>query len=273
LVKEIEMNKSKVSRARQVKLSDSMQQRLGVYAMAATAAGVGIGALAPAAEAKIVYTPAHEKILYTSVPLDLNHDGVTDFTLSRQFDYARGTRCGVFVSAPGGQSAVNKVWGNQEVKIGWFSSIAAFALPAGVIIGPKGLVAQPAGQKMLGRFFSNIGTGEGTYRGYYGPWANDGKGVTNRFLGLAFVINGETHYGWARLNQGGYRACTGLLTGYAYETTPNKAIATGQTSDDAGDEQAALAPLSTPAEVRPATLGALAWGSPGLALWRRDEEN
>jgi len=267
------MNKSKVSRARQVKLSDSMQQRLGVYAMAATAAGVGIGALAPAAEAKIVYTPVHEKISYNQVPLDLNHDGVTDFTLIGQFIYGRGTRCGVFVTAPGGESAVNKVWGNQEVKVGGFSSVAAFALPAGVIIGPKGLGAQPAGLKMLGQFFSNIGTGQGTYRGYYGPWANGGKGVTNRFLGLAFVINGETHYGWARLNQGGYRACTGLLSGYAYETTPNKAIATGQTSDDAADAQAVLAPSSTPAEVRPATLGALAWGSRGLPLWRRDEEN
>ena len=267
------MNKSKVSRTRHVKLSDSLQQRLGVYAMAATAAGVGIGASAPAAEAKIVYTPAHEKLSSNEFPLDLNHDGVTDFTLIGQFDYGRGTRCGVFVSAPGGQSAANKVWGNQEVKIGGFSSVAAFALPAGVIIGPKGLGAQPAGLKMLGQFFSVIGTGDGTYRGYYGPWANGGKGVTNRFLGLAFVISGETHFGWARLNQGGYRACTGLLTGYAYETTPNKAIATGQTSDDSSDEQVVLAPSDTPAEVRTAMLGALAWGSRGLALWRRDEAN
>jgi hypothetical protein len=267
------MNKSRVSRARQVKLSDSMQHRLGVYAMAATAAGVGIGALAPAAEAKIVYTPAHEKILYTSVPLDLNHDGVTDFTLIGQFFYARGTKCGIFVSAAEGESAVNKVWGNQKIKLPFGSSFAASALPAGVIVGPKGLGAQPAGEKMLGQFISIIGTGDGTYRGYYGPWANGGKGVTNRFLGLAFVIDGETHYGWARLNQSGYRACTGLLTGYAYETTPNKAIATGQTSDDAADEQAVLAPSSIPAAVRPATLGALAWGSRGFALWRRDEEN
>jgi hypothetical protein len=267
------MNKSKVSRARQVKLSDSMQQRLGVYAVAATAAGVGIGALAPAAEAEIVYTPAHEKISYNTVSLDLNHDGVADFTLIGQFFYARGTNCGVFASAAEGESAVNKVWGDQEIKLPFGSAIAASALPAGVIIGQKGFGAQPAGQKILGQFLSIIGTGEGTYRGYYGPWANGGKGVTNRFLGLAFVINGETHYGWARLNQGGYRACTGLLTGYAYETTPNKAIATGQTSDDAADEQAVLAPSSIPAEVRPATLGALAWGSPGLALWRRDEEN
>jgi len=254
-------------------MSDSLRERLSLYAMAATAAGVGLGALAPAAEAKIVYTPVHEKIYANQVPLDLNRDGITDFTLIGQFDYARGTRCGVFVSAPGGESAANKVWGNQEVKVGGASSFAAFALPAGVTIGPNGLRAQPAGPKMLGQFFSIIGTGNGTYRGYYGPWANGGKGVTNRFLGLAFVINGQTHFGWARLNQSGYRACTGLLTGYAYETTPNKAIATGQTSDDASDEQAMLAPSDAPAEAPTAKLGALALGSSGLALWRRDDEN
>lgn len=266
------MNKSKVNRTRHVKLSDSLQKQLGVYAMAATAAGVGIGALAPPAEAKIVYTPAHEKLSSNEFALDLNHDGVTDFTLIGQFIYGRGTRCGVFVTAPGGEGAVNKVWGNQEVKVGWFSSVAAFALPAGVMIGPKGLGAQPAGLKMLGQFFYNIGTGQGTYRGYYGPWANDGKGVTNRFLGLAFVINGETHYGWARLNQGGYKACTGLLTGFAYETTPNKAIATGQTSEDSSEEKAGQAPANSSAEVRTAMLGMLAWGSGGIAMWRREEE-
>lgn len=265
------MDKNRLTRTRSTRLSESMQKQLGVYAMAAAAAGVGVGAAAPGAEAKIVYTPAHVKISTNQVLLDLNHDGVTDFTLIGQFDYARGTRCGVFVSAPGGQSAVNKVWGNQEVKVGGFSSVAAFALPAGVIIGPKGLGAQPAGLKMLGQFFSVIGTGEGTYRGYYGPWANGGKGVTNRFLGLAFVINGQTHYGWARLNQGGYRACTGLLTGYAYETTPNKAIATGQTSDEAADTTAnLLLPVNNLPE--PASLGALSLGWSGLTIWRRPEE-
>lgn len=268
------MNKSKVARTRDVKLSNSMQKRLGVYAMAATSAGVGIGALAPAAEAKVVYTPAHEKLSGNEFSLDLNHDGVTDFTLIGQFIYGRGTRCGVFVTAPGSDHAVNKVWGNQEVKFGGvLSSVAAFALPAGVTIGPKGLGAQPAGEKMLGQFFYNIGTGQGTYKGYYGPWANGGKGVTDRYLGLAFVINGQTHYGWARLNQGGYKACTGLLTGYAYETTPNKAIATGQTSNDSSDEQAVLVPSNSSAEVSTAMLGVLAWGSGGIAMWRRDEEN
>ena len=40
-------------------LSDSVHQRLNMYALAASAAGVGMLALAQPGEARVVYTPAH----------------------------------------------------------------------------------------------------------------------------------------------------------------------------------------------------------------------
>jgi hypothetical protein len=43
-------------------LSRSLHQQLNTYALAAGAAGVGLLALAPPAEAKIIYTPAHRVI-------------------------------------------------------------------------------------------------------------------------------------------------------------------------------------------------------------------
>jgi hypothetical protein len=66
----------------------------------------------------------------------------------------------------------------------------------------------------------------------FGKW-ND---VKNRYLGLKFNDSlGDVHYGWARLNERcnkkGKRG-TGaetLLTGYAYETVPNKPIIAGET--------------------------------------------
>ena len=42
------------------KLSDSVHHQLSLYALAASAAGVGVLALAQPADAKIVYTPAHK---------------------------------------------------------------------------------------------------------------------------------------------------------------------------------------------------------------------
>ena len=60
----------------------------------------------------------------------------------------------------------------------------------------------------------------------YGDWV----ATTNRYLGLEFQINGETHYGWAELSTNGE---TGVdtLYGFAYETIPFKGILTGQTMD------------------------------------------
>jgi hypothetical protein len=62
-------------------LSRSVHHRLNAYCLAATAAGVGLLALAVPAGARIVYTPANMKIPPGSVPLDLNHDGVVDFSV------------------------------------------------------------------------------------------------------------------------------------------------------------------------------------------------
>ena len=55
-----------------------------MYALAATAAGVGLLALAQLAEAKIIYTKTHHVIDDHNryYYLDLNHDGKADFLLN-----------------------------------------------------------------------------------------------------------------------------------------------------------------------------------------------
>jgi hypothetical protein len=79
----------------------------------------------------------------------------------------------------------------------------------------------------------------------------------DRYLGLGFQITGKTHYGWARLNvKVSKTAISATLTGYAYETIPNKPIIAGKTH---GKDVIAL---------EPASLGALAAGAPGLHTWR-----
>jgi hypothetical protein len=61
-------------------LPDSAQPQPRKYALAATAAGLGVLALAQPAEGKIVYTPTHIVVsTFGDVPLDLNHDGIGGF--------------------------------------------------------------------------------------------------------------------------------------------------------------------------------------------------
>ena len=88
-----------------------------------------------------------------------------------------------------------------------------------------------------------------------------GSNVSNRYLGLKFTINGKTHYGWARLNVSfqinqGRGTLKATLTGYAYETIPNKAIVAGRTK---GPDVVTL---------EPASLGHLARGASAIPAWR-----
>jgi hypothetical protein len=246
---------------RAANLSDSVQHKLNMYALAASAAGVGALALAQPAEAKIVYTPAHVNIA-GHVNLDLNHDGIADFTIKTNVHHETFWM-NVF------SLRQNRVWGN--VRYG--SKVSASALPPGVRVGlnqakfQKGPSCYTSPSHYIPcKIMSDIyrdATFSTTSRGF--PWVN----VTRGYLGLEFHIKGRIHYGWARLNRKSI-IDNWVLTGYAYETVPKKPIITGKTkgADDNIDEQPDAAVLAPPTH---ATLGALAMGAHGLSIWRREE--
>jgi hypothetical protein len=65
-----------------------------------------------------------------------------------------------------------------------------------------------------------------TFFGYLGYWPN----VSNRFLGVRFLINGEVHYGWIAfrsVTDAGTGIFGAKLAGWAYETNPNTPIVAG----------------------------------------------
>jgi hypothetical protein len=214
-----------------LRISDSLNRQLNTYALAASAAGVSVLALAGVSEAKVVYTETHQ-VMRARVPvyIDLNHDGIRDFLLRTTY-YVGSSYFKVGLNASGYRNNNNNaVAGKRFSHSGYFFS-AASALPAGVQIGPKRKfpVRFPFMAEEL--FNRRVPTSESDV----GPWAGKGNGVRNRYLGLKFVIHGKVHYGWARLSVtlGHHRqsgdVSGGTLTGYAYETIPNKAIITGKT--------------------------------------------
>jgi hypothetical protein len=218
------------------RLSDSLQHQLNMYALTASATGVGMLALALPAEAKIVYTPAHIRIKLNHgiINLDLNHDGINDFQFSAKYGrstYGLGEKLWV---GPAQQS--NQVWG--FVSTTW-NALCADPLPRGQKVGPKGKF-YPGVQIM----FSLVGHMRDS-----GGWSKCAWYDTKAYLGLRFIIKGKTHYGWARVKTAGnFGGFTPLITGYAYETVPNKPIIAGRIKGaDDGDAM-------------PATLGGLALG-------------
>jgi hypothetical protein len=249
------MKRSSRSARTPANLSESMHRQLSAYALAASAAGIGILASPHATEAKIVYTPAHIHVTGGFLPLDLNHDGVVDFNINTH--KYNGFFWELWVSSEGGNQICRTPTSHPP---GGFAA----ALPAGVRLGAK-RKWKAGSATMLGWGYSS--TSKGT--SHSGAWFD----VRRRYLGLKFLIHGHFHYGWARMNvQGTPQGIDAVLTGYAYETIPNTPIITGKTKGP--DEIGSVAqpnPASVTAPIpKPATLGALALGSPALSIWRRE---
>jgi len=211
--------------------SDSVHRQLNMYALAASAAGVGVLALSQPAEAKIVYTKTHQVIeVGQHYNLDLNNDKVTDFVLSNFVTCTPdGAACFELAAEKGARA------GNGAVAGHYRSWIFASPMKAGEQIGSKRAFYAALS---MSRCDSSVGC--------VGPWYKTG----NRYLGLNFVIKGKHHYGWARLRiTGNFQTTMKItLTGYAYETIPKKPIVAGkEKGPDYSVDQ-------------PATLGRLALG-------------
>jgi hypothetical protein len=208
-----------------VEFSDATHHQLKCYALAATAAGVGALALAQPAEAKIVYTPTHQKIpIRTNFYIDLNHDKISDFRL---FIYTGSLTCAMHPRTCSPWDAAD-MWAYPQVNGNALVGKQPFAsaLKGGVAVGPKESFDTSRGI-MGGVSFINQDLK------YSGAWANSGKWRKNRYLGFKFTIKGKTHYGWARFDVRVFRdpksTVKAIMTGYAYETVANKPIVTGKT--------------------------------------------
>jgi hypothetical protein len=241
-----------------IRLSRPLEKKLIAYAAAASAAGMGVLFCSLPAEARVISTVKWIQVLPRSMAnLDLNNDGITDFQFSNRL--ARTSESyityGTLKILPQGQS--NAIWGTGR---------SASALASGVTIGPSGKL-QPSHTIMGGEYYRNI-----SYSGNYrsgGQW----KQTSRNFLGFKFTVNGEVHYGWARVNvvatdKGMYAA----VSEYAYETIPNKPIRTGQTGGTEKNrhkQHAGSGSMKSP--VPAGSLGNLATGASGSHARQKPE--
>jgi hypothetical protein len=244
-------------------INSKLNKNLTAYVAAAGAAGVALLASTPSAEAKVIYTQTYTRLAAGNLTLDINHDGVYDFLIRDEGGCAserNGSNCGGVLEL--NPSSYTK---------GHFMGAPGFAsaLRAGAKIGPT---AQFGAGEIIGSDFYRFFSGTITPPTWDGPFANGGKGVRDRYIGLKFNIGSQAHYGWMRISvqipnplKPGFNA---FITGYAYETEANKGIIAGATTGS--EEKSALTPA--PLAPQPAGLGILARGADGLAIWRREEE-
>jgi hypothetical protein len=249
---------------RSVNLSESLRHRLDTYALAASAAGVSLLVLAQPADARIIYTPTHHVIGYPgSYNLDLNNDGIADVKIfETNHSTSEGGQITRLIAAAGASNLVKgyPLWNSVGSRLPYASALR----PGQKIGGSQTRFGYGSPAPMAG-----AATVAGGPAYSFGAWGNLPL-IPYRYLGVKFEINGTTHYGWARMivKVSGVRI-TATLTGYAYETVPNKTIVAGKKSDSENGAELFETPDPADAALEPASLGRLAQGATGMVARHR----
>lgn len=235
--------------------SSNLTRQATLYSLVAAAASVSMLALAQPAESEVVVTKKTIPILlsdYDGVRISLTNNGIDDFTF---YLFASDTR----TSTGNGKVFSELVIGNGKDGRGVVggsrgSRLYASALRRGVQVGPS---AKFVSSSIAARIEEKFESGA-----VLGKWGGNPK---DRYLGVRFLINGATHYGWVRLTViTEPKLMSATITGYAYETVANKPIFAGTAEKPTAEAQV---PESLQSQAGP-SIGMLALGSQGLTLWR-----
>jgi hypothetical protein len=218
-----------LKKSSKIAFSHSLEKTVAAYAAAAAAAGVTVLAMAAPASARIVFTPSNAEVdcFNTNLLIDMNGDGVADFRLSGyEFSYGHGS----------GRLVINAVQRPDPASAAAIGSLRyrgtyAFALTPGETISSK--------QDFLKLSTFNITrlasiSVSNRHLGFF-------RYTTDRALGVRFKFTSPivrevgVHYGWIGVQSLGDRS--GQLSGWAYETVPNRPIKAGQTQEGSDDTE------------------------------------
>ncbi len=250
--------------------SNHLDRKVTQYSLAAAVAGVGILALTAPAMGEVVVTKKTIHVPLTQdgrldfVSISMANNGIDNFTFSL---VGSATRVGREVGVRGlgyTQSATP----NAFIAGGDFYA-RAMPLARGAEIGPSGVFAH-----------SGLVEETASSRGDVysrGSWGGNPK---NKYVGVRFQLNGQTHFGWIRLTVTSNvklkkPTLEATITGWAYETVANKPIKAG-TAATAGNAGEPTVRIQAPEELhnqdQPGpSLGMLARGAESLPMWRREE--
>lgn len=257
------------------KLPGALVRRLDAYALAATAAGVGLFACPLPAEGTVVCKDLSVTLLGNdTLPLNPANQAIAPVNLAQTTFY--------FYSFSSGLGFWNRGFflpNPQGVMLDAANNFPA-AVSAGALIGPSQHFATGNSYGLL--FSYGPGTlytskGGGTFNKHRG---NFKFGQTN-YVGFRYLAAGQYYYGWARVEVFFRRVGIDLkviqarmkIPTYGYETAPNTAIAAGDcsgasstTAQLSGDVRS----ISNDGVSGQPSLGLLALGDLGLSTWRRN---
>lgn len=190
-------------------MKKNLQERISKYTAVAGAVVSAAGA-----QAQVVYTDVNPDYSHDApqnngfavYPLDLNNDQTIDFVVASRDTVTANAHIRFTLAAPYG--AGNAVAGETPSNYDY-----ALALDMNSMVDST-LNWIAATNTMA----YNVDSAN--------PYNENWNGVTDKYLGLKFVVGGNTHYGWARLDSYAIGDSV-VVKDYAFEATPNVGIMTG----------------------------------------------
>jgi hypothetical protein len=204
-------------------MKKELQNKLTKYASAAAAVVAGVAG----ANAQVVYTDVDPDYSadddnnnggFTAVGLDMDLDMANDFIIAcRDTTTPAAARIRYTIVAPLGSNAV----AGETLSYDY-----ALALDAGAMI--DNTVNWIAATNTMAY---NVDSAN--------PYSENWNGVTDKYLGLQFMIGANTHYGWARLDVDAI-GDVWTIKDYAYESTADAGIEAGDVGTPANLDEATL---------------------------------
>jgi hypothetical protein len=189
-------------------MKKNLQSRISKYTAVAGAVVSAAGA-----QAQVVYTDVNPDYSHDApqnngfavYPLDLNNDQTIDFVIASRDTVTTATvRLTLAVPYGAGNAVAGETPSNYDY---------ALALDINSMVDST-LNWIAATNTMAYNVDSN------------NPYNENWNGVTDKYLGLKFVVGANTHYGWARLDS--YAIGDSIVVkDYAFNATPNVGIMTG----------------------------------------------
>ena len=188
-----------------MKKSSALSEKIKGYSILASAIlGSGL-----ASDAQVVYTNVEPDFYSDYFPdsynIDLNNDGITDFVINGNFDAESSGSYSLSVT-------IDPASGN---------SAGSFPMDYGNLIDSN-LADLNSATKQLAFLSMYSNSTDSHVINLGGNWLNQSE----KFMGLHFMFNGESHYGWVRLSVG-YYADFYIVHDYAYEAIPDSSIIAG----------------------------------------------
>jgi len=245
--------------------SNHLSRQVAQYSIAAAVAGVSMLALAAPAAGEVVVTRKTIPVPLTTldalepVKVSMANNGIDDFRF-----YLAGDTGFRFLWVDRSNSS------NGVIPSATYPATAKI-LPRAAKIGPSADF-RCCYVDVIEHSFTNT---DGP-RKFSGQW---GGNPQNSYLGVRFLLNGQTHYGWIRLTVSTYANAgqpymSAKITGYAYETVPNKPILAGTAATVTSASEKPTAKAQAPKNIKNQagpSLGMLAAGADALPVWRREE--